>query len=232
MIDLTNRVFERLTVVRFSHKDKRGQTYWCCTCSCGKDSVVRGSHLTGGLIKSCGCLKREPSRGARENLIGMQFDRLTVKEYSHSVKGTSYWICLCSCGNTTTVSRQHLIKGDTKSCGCRRQEECSKLGKILHLGKSHHRWNGGTTQHAGYNMVMVKGHPRADLHGYVREHIIIAEQALGKHLPKKAVVHHHNGAKDDNRPGNLVICQDQGYHLLLHQRAKRYYQKVMEAYNE
>jgi hypothetical protein len=55
----------------------------------------------------------------------------------------------------------------------------------------------------------------------VYEHILLAERALGKPLPPKAVVHHMNGDKADNyTPFNLVICPDQAYHLLLHRRMK------------
>lgn len=49
-----------------------------------------------------------------------------------------------------------------------------------------------------------------------REHVAIAERALGKSLPLKAVVHHFNEDRADNRNRNLVICQDQAYHGLLH----------------
>jgi hypothetical protein len=45
-----------------------------------------------------------------------------------------------------------------------------------------------------------------------------AEQALGKPLPEGAIVHHVDGSKSETAP--LVICQDQGYHLLLHLRAR------------
>lgn len=51
-------------------------------------------------------------------------------------------------------------------------------------------------------------------------HVVIAERALGKPLPKNAVVHHINGVKGDNRRGNHVICEDQAYHVLLHVRAR------------
>jgi len=56
--------------------------------------------------------------------------------------------------------------------------------------------------------------------GYVREHILVAEKALGKPLPKGAVLHHHNEDRTDNRPENLVICQDRAYHALLHRRMR------------
>lgn len=55
------------------------------------------------------------------------------------------------------------------------------------------------------------------------EHIVLAEKALGKPLPKGAIVHHMNQDRTDNyTPFNLVICPNQDYHLLLHRRMKAY----------
>ena len=54
-----------------------------------------------------------------------------------------------------------------------------------------------------------------------RAHRMIAERALGKPLPKDAVVHHMNSDILDNEtPLNLVICPNQSYHMLLHSRMK------------
>jgi len=36
------------------------------------------------------------------------------------------------------------------------------------------------------------------------------------------MVHHFNRVRSDNGNGNLVICEDQKYHMLLHQRARAY----------
>ena len=55
--------------------------------------------------------------------------------------------------------------------------------------------------------------------GDTYEHRIIAERALGKPLPKGAKVHHVDENERNNAHSNLVICQDQSYHKLLHVRA-------------
>lgn len=52
------------------------------------------------------------------------------------------------------------------------------------------------------------------------EHRAIAERTLGKPLPPGAHVHHFNNQGRDNANRNLVICQDAGYHKLLHRRQR------------
>lgn len=63
-------------------------------------------------------------------------------------------------------------------------------------------------------------HKRYASIGERRAHVVIAERIFGKPLPTSAVVHHANGDRLDNRPENLVICQDQKYHMLLHRRMR------------
>lgn len=54
----------------------------------------------------------------------------------------------------------------------------------------------------------------------IRDHIAIAEKALGKRLPPGAQVHHVDEDRTNNQPGNLVICPNNAYHKLLHQRMR------------
>ena len=54
-----------------------------------------------------------------------------------------------------------------------------------------------------------------------REHIIIAERALGRPLPRNVDVHHVDENRLNNAPSNLVICSRK-YHKLLHTRMNAY----------
>ena len=72
----------------------------------------------------------------------------------------------------------------------------------------------------GYLKVYCPEHPHAYRDGYVLQHILIAEKALGSLLPTEAVVHHANEDRSNNRGSNLVICENQAFHQLLHRRMK------------
>lgn len=55
--------------------------------------------------------------------------------------------------------------------------------------------------------------------GWILEHRIVAEAAMGKPLPPKAQIHHvASEQKDQNHGSNLVVCEDNAYHRLLHLR--------------
>lgn len=74
--------------------------------------------------------------------------------------------------------------------------------------------------HGKYVLIRIPSHPRADNRGYVPVHILVAEALIGTSIPKGNVVHHVDEDVSNNSPGNLVVCQDEAYHRLLHTRKK------------
>ena len=53
-VDLTQKVFSRLTVQHFLGIAHHGG-YWCCKCICGEYAIVLGGNLRKGHTQSCGC---------------------------------------------------------------------------------------------------------------------------------------------------------------------------------
>ena len=128
--------------------------------------------------------------------------------------------CECGCGLMAPIAkltnrRWGYVKG---------QPVRFVVGHNQHNMKTHSNSKDGRARHsAGYVLVKQPGHPRATLHGnYVPEHVLVAEKALGHYLPLQAVVHHVNENKSENQNCNLVMCEDQSYHKLLHVRARAY----------
>jgi hypothetical protein len=116
----------------------------------------------------------------------------------------------------------------------------SKPRKVCRIDGCHHyavadgicqthysrRWRHGSTDSLLPNY---GSHKSKSKQGYIREwtgqryameHVLIVEQALGKLLPPKAVVHHFDLDPTNNTPTNLVVCPDQAYHFLLHRRQR------------
>lgn len=62
--------------------------------------------------------------------------------------------------------------------------------------------------------------PNPDGGHHRHEHRVLAEAALGRPLPARARVHHVDGNMRNNGRGNLVLCQDDAYHMLLHARQR------------
>lgn len=127
-------------------------------------------------------------------------------------------LCECGCGEPAPISNKNRPEiGHVKGMPIR-----FILGHHARLQSQETaaRWNGGTSMVKGYYVVQMPGHHRADTRGYVPQHILIAEKALGRDLRLPVEVHHVNEIKSDNAPSNLVICQDRDYHQLLHQRRR------------
>lgn len=58
-------VYGRLTVLGYSHNDKRWRRHYLVRCSCGTEKTVQGTLLRSGNTSSCGCLSLETKKKAR-----------------------------------------------------------------------------------------------------------------------------------------------------------------------
>lgn len=70
--DITNKIFGKLKVIRFS--EMRGESsYWYCQCECGTKLIISGNSLKIGNTKSCGCLS--------ESYIASELKKYCYKNY-------------------------------------------------------------------------------------------------------------------------------------------------------
>jgi len=58
VIDLTNKHFGKLIVIKRDGSDARGEAKWLCKCECGNQISVLSSNLRSGHTQSCGCERR------------------------------------------------------------------------------------------------------------------------------------------------------------------------------
>lgn len=87
--------------------------------------------------------------------------------------------------------------------------------------EKHGNWKGGrklaNKNGCLYWMILMPEHPRAKNNsGYVYEHILVAEQKLGRPLRKGEVVHHIDGNGLNNDPNNLLVLPSQSEHMKIH----------------
>lgn len=58
-----------------------------------------------------------------KNVIGKKYGKLTIlDDIKNKDKRQRILICICDCGNKCTVSKEKVLRGHTKSCGCLQKE--------------------------------------------------------------------------------------------------------------
>lgn len=56
---------------------------------------------------------------AYRDLAGQRFGWLTaVRRFGRTKRFITTWLCVCDCGHETIVRIDHLVSGNTRSCGC------------------------------------------------------------------------------------------------------------------
>lgn len=143
----TGEIYGRLTVLEETSKHvlPSGKTkrQFECTCSCGKVVVVTLGSLRSGNTKSCGCLQSEIVTNSNLNshsiVSGQVYHYLTAIQFIRPSKiredkHYSLWQFYCKCGKFCELNASLVVCGNTKSCGCYKEEILKK--KSTTHGKS------------------------------------------------------------------------------------------------
>ena len=80
-------------------------------------------------------------------------------------------------------NNKHPMLGKHHSIESRKKMRESLRGK--RIGEDNPRWKGGRSFTNGYVFILKPDHPFANRNGYIAEHRLMAEKALGKSLKKK-----------------------------------------------
>jgi len=136
-------------------------------------------------------------------------------------------VCTC-CGKEFHKKKSHADTSQNNFCSNDCHYKYRKDNHICYtgVGEESHKWKGGKKlTEEGYYEIYEPEHPRSLKQGgqsaYVREHILIAEECLGRFLTSEEVVHHIDFDKTNNNPLNLYVFLNGGEHTKYHHSLTR-----------
>lgn len=127
-INLDGQRFGSLTVEHITdQRNSYGKLLYICRCDCGNTRLATAANLKRGEVLRCKACK---GKTRMKDISGKRFGKLTAikpVEEKERLRGTYKWLCKCDCGNYATVPLNKLTTGNTKSCGCIRQDIKERL---------------------------------------------------------------------------------------------------------
>lgn len=103
---------------------------------CPPSEVSIGPQPTVLPARTGGGLSLRQLRPPAKDLTGTIFGRLTAAYPVYTNRGSSGWLCHCSCGKQITVKTSSLQNGNTRSCGCLKRDLRRKLNMKDLAGKT------------------------------------------------------------------------------------------------
>jgi len=107
---LNGEKYNRLTVLCFSHSDKRHRKFYNVKCDCGKEKKIMGSAMTSGNTKSCGCLSKEVRASKRISKNHSEITAIILGYKRHAERRGFKW-------NLTRENVESIITKDCYYCG-------------------------------------------------------------------------------------------------------------------
>lgn len=165
-IDHSGEIINNIEIIRYVGKDNYRNTIYECKCHCGKLFNIKWTRINRGLVKSCGCSRTSVSRKDDKYIsyINHQFGNLKVIDFHRIQNGTKavpYFKCECTCGNIVDVTCDHVLGGNTRSCGC-----------LRHIHSKKQQPDQETLSHIGetYNyLTIIEGFRKEDSGGKMRD---------------------------------------------------------------
>lgn len=147
-----------------------------------------------GYIEKQNGLFRKPSQAKKSDGV------LTCRNQYFTVMNC------CVCGNRTLKNTRNAGRAV-----CSR--ECQNVLISVDEGSKKRKRANGEDDHI---MVKDSSHPFRNRENRVPEHRLVVENRIGRYLTRDERVHHINCVKSDNRFENLVLCNDNTEHFLIH----------------
>ena len=110
--DLTGKRFYRLIVIEEAASDEKEGRCWRCLCDCGNVIIVSASALCSGLVKSCGCFRKESAAKRAKIATRAAHTQDAEKKRTKTVYGD-------------------IGSKARKNCGIKLQNELKKSGAIV-----------------------------------------------------------------------------------------------------
>ena len=133
-----------------------------------------------------------------------------IKQYQWKVKPDFGMICKL---DNKSISMHSLIVGYNPVIH-RNGNKFDNRKENLTSAKGYH--NDGKTVLNGYIVIYKPEHPRAFGNGCVYEHVLVAEEMLGRHLKEEECVHHIDLNRQNNDKSNLIIFTTNSDHISYH----------------
>ena len=137
-------------------------------------------------------------------------DTTTAKQLGLKGSQRHTWHACLQCGRTRWVKLLHNKPVWEKCIFCSNQ------------GEAHPNWKGGRRMVGrGYVGIWRRGsHPSCLITSYIYEHRLVTEAVLGRYLLPNEQVHHIDGNRTNNAPGNLKLFNSLSEHMKFHKSQK------------